>query len=401
MIAGFRARATQVGQELGKWLFVIGQFFWPWLEDMTPAQKKKLEDDLKRDEARIEGLDFGKEPEVALEEARRLADSEAERRRGTDQKAATYLPLVAALIPLVLTLVSALWEKKAGSAPIWLNMVLLGLAVAYTASAGHWAFRELKVSVSHEAGISDFEKAWAAPYPSQTLARRLLFHTRRNSKGVNWKVTCIKMAHEYLLRAFLTFSLLLLVNIGWYLAGLMVQPWWYAPRARMNTPEQAIAAMTEVGNLAARLETSPAWIVLNKDCQRRAVGRAPLMIAPHPATMIAEIPAILRPGTNDTGAVQNIRLSCGGTAIGQMWVWSLPSRTAKLKRSPGLPNPLAVSATDTIVTLTKFWPPTGAKDDPVKFPPILFQQVDLRRDSDGRPIVLVITRIEPGAITLP
>lgn len=196
-MTAIRVRAERGRQKIGKWLFATGQFLWPWLEDLTYEQKKKLQDDLTRDEARIAALNFGKEPEVALEEARRLADSEADRRRATDQKAAVYLPLVAALIPLVLTLVSALWEKKVGGAPIWVNMMLLGLAVAYTASAGHWAFRELKVSMSHEPSLSDFEKAWAVPHPSEVLARRLLLHARRNNEGVNWKVTCIKMAHEY------------------------------------------------------------------------------------------------------------------------------------------------------------------------------------------------------------
>lgn len=62
---------------------------------------------------------------------------------------------------------------------------------------------------------------------------------------------------------------------------------------------------------------------------------------------------------------------------------------------------MAVSASETIVALKKYWPPTGTKDDPAKFPPMLFQQADLRRDSDGRPIVLVITWIGPGAISLP
>lgn len=400
-MTGIAARAAQARQELVKWLFATGQFFWPWLEDLTPAQKKKLEDDLTRDEARIDALDFGKDPEAALEEARRLADSETERRRGTDQKAATYLPLVAALIPLVLTLVSALWEKKAGSAPIWLNMVLLGLAVAYTASAGHWAFRELKVSVSHEPGLSDFEKAWAVPHPRQTLARRLLLHTRRNSKGVNWKVTCIKMAHEYLLRAFLTFSLLLLVNIGWYLAGLLMKIWWPAHDQMLTTPTQAIAAVAEIDNLAAQLKTSPAWMVLDKNCRRPKAARAPLIVASTTVAMTSKIPAVLQPVTNDAGVVQDIRLACGGTAVGRMRVWYISNRLTKLPRSPGLPDPLAVSASETIVFLKKYWPPTDTKDDPAKFPPILFQQANLRRDSDGRPIVLVITRIRPGAITLP
>lgn len=400
-MTGITAGATQAKEKLGKWLFAAGQFFWPWLEDLTPAQKKKLEDDLTRDEARIEALDFGKEPEAALEEARRLADSETERRRGTDQKAAIYLPLVAALIPLVLTLVSALWEKKAGSAPIWLNMVLLGLAVAYTASAGHWAFRELKVSVSHEPGLSDFEKAWAVPHPSQTLARRLLLHTRRNSKGVNWKVTCIKMAHEYLLRAFLTFSLLLLVNIGWHFAGPPIRTWLPAHDRVLTTPKQAIAAVAEVDNLATQLKTSPAWIVLDKNCRRPTAARAPLVVASETVATGSKIPAVLRPVANDAGMVQHIRLACGGAVIGQMRVWYISSRLAKLPRSPGLPDPLAVSASETIVALKKYWPPTGTKDDPAKFPPMLFQQADLRRDSDGRPIVLVITWIGPGAISLP
>lgn len=400
-MTGITGRAAQARQRLGKWVFATGQFFWPWLEDLTPAQKKKLEDDLTRDEARIEALDFGKDPEAALEEARRLADREAERRRSTDQKAATYLPLVAALVPLVLTLVSALWEKKAGSAPNWLNMVLLGLAVAYTASAGHWAFRELKVSVSHEPGLSDFEKAWSVPHPSQALARRLLLHTRRNSKGVNWKVTCIKMAHEYLLRAFLTFSLLLLANIGWYLVGPLISPWWPAHYQMLTTPKQAIAAVAEVDNLATQLKTSPAWLVLDKNCRRPTAARTPLMVASETVATKSKIPAILRPVTNDIGLVQDIRITCGSTAIGRMRVWYISNRLAKLPQSPGLPDPLAVSATETIVTLTKFWPPTGTNDDPAKFPPILFQQADLRRDSNGQPIVLVITGIEPGAITIP
>jgi hypothetical protein len=91
---------------------------------------------------------------------------------------------------------------------------------------------------------------------------------------------------------------------------------------------------------------------------------------------------------------------CGSAAFGQMRVWSIPSRLAKLTRSPGLPNPLAIPATDTIVALTKLWPATSTKDDPAKLPSMLLQQADLRRDADGRPIVLVITTIEPGFVTL-
>lgn len=197
-------------------------FFWPWLERLSPEEVKGREDRSKSDEVRIAALKLERDTATALEEARRMADSEAERRRGTDQKASTYLPLVAALVPLILTVVATLWENKAGSAPTWVNMLLLGLAIAYTAAAGLWAFRVLEVSSSHEPGLGDFELSWKKPRPAQALARQLLLHTRRNLDGINWKVSCIKMAHAFLLRAFLTFSLLLILNIGWYLVGMLL-----------------------------------------------------------------------------------------------------------------------------------------------------------------------------------
>ncbi|MCC2602231.1 hypothetical protein [Sphingopyxis yananensis] len=401
MKAAITVWATGARRRLATWLSPMGQIFWPWLEKLTPEQKKALSDSLTQDEARINALDFSKDGSAALEEARRLADSEAERRRGTDQKAATYLPLVAALIPLVLTLVSALWEKKAGSAPIWLNMLLLGLAVVYIASAGHWAFQELRVGISHEPGLADFEKAWRAPHPSQVLARHLLLHTRRNREGINWKVTCIKMAHEYLLRAFLTFSVLLLVNIGWYLAEPLIQKWMSAPGVILTTPRQAIAAVADVDNLATRLRTTEAWTVLDNDCRQRTAGRASLTFAPGVVTTPAKIPLILRPAKSESGAAQNIRLDCAGKAVGLVRTWFIPTRLAGLKRSPGLPDQLAVSATNTVVAITRNWPPIGINDDPAKLPATMLQQADVRRDGSGRPIVLAITAVGPGAVTIP
>jgi hypothetical protein len=383
---------------LAKWLIMTCQFIWPWLEKQTPKQEQGLRDDIARDENRIDALDFSVEGEIALEEARRLTDSEAERRRGTDQKAATYLPLVAALIPLVLTVVSALWEKKTGSAPNWLNMLLLALAVAYTAAAGRWAFKELKVAVSHEPGLSDFEKAWAVPHPQQALARRLLLHTRRNREGVNWKVTCIIMAHEYLLRAFLTFSLLLLVNIGWYLAGLILHAWFPTPVSMITTPRQALAVVSEVDQIARQLQTADAWTVLDNDCRRRSSGGASLSLSPEAVAPLAKIPAILRPAASETGAVRNIRLNCSGRTFGQLRAWFVPARLIGLKRSPGLPDPLALPATGTVIAVKQNWPSADDKDDMAKLPSVLIQQSEVLRDGDGRPIALVVTAIIPAAV---
>lgn len=206
-----------------KILIALREFFWPWLEPLSAEDTEKQRERREGDRARIDALNLSRDDDIALDEARRMADSEAERRRGTDQKASTYLPLVAALVPLILTVVSTLWEKKVGSAPGWLNMPLLGLAVAYTAAAGLWAFRVLEVTISHEAGLGDFELVWRKPHPARAFARRILLYARLNQDRINWKVSCIKMAHAFLLRAFITFSLLLILNILWYLGALVWQ----------------------------------------------------------------------------------------------------------------------------------------------------------------------------------
>lgn len=262
-----------------KMLIALRDFFWPWLERLTRQETEEREQRRKGDETRIATLNFATDTDVALEEARRIADSEAERRRGTDQKAATYLPLVVALVPLVLAAASALWEEKAGSAPVWLNMLLLGLAVAYTAAAGLWAFRVLEVTISHEPGLGDFELAWKKPHPDQTFARRILLYTRLNQERINWKVSCIKMAHAFLLRAFLTFSLLLIINIVLYLAMLLwrtIQP---TPHPLFAMPERVIATVSSVDCMTDKLTVVDAWTELDQNSREHLDGRDVLQIA--------------------------------------------------------------------------------------------------------------------------
>ncbi len=375
----------------------VCQFVWPWLEEHTPQEKQALAASLTADEARINSLDFKRGTAIAIEEARRLSDSEAQRRRGTDQKAATYLPLVAALVPLILTVVTAFWEKKTGGAPAWINMLLLALAVSYTAAAGLWAFEELKVSVSHEPGLDDFEKAWSGSTPGEALARRVLLHTRRNREGVNWKVSCIIMAHAFLLRAFLTFSLLLLVNIAWYLVGLAIGAWWPAPGARLTTPKQTVAVIAKVNRLAAELRSKEAWTVLERDCRART-GHAALVLMADALTPLATIPAVLQPAPGETGAARTIHVGCSGKALGLMRVWFIPARLRGVQPSVGLPTPLAAPATSVIVDVRRNWPPTNTQTDPSELPKVLIQQLSLQRDPRGRPTALVITAIESAAI---
>ena len=167
------------------------------------------------DLALIAATDWSKCPDVGLEEARRLADAEAERRSVADGRATTYLAAVAALVPIALTIEAAVWEKKTGNAPLWIDALLLLAAAIYTGMAGWWAFSTLQVAGAHRPDIHDLTRAWSAPDPRARMIEATLTAARLNWQGTNRKVSCIKMTHAFLARAFITFILLLVFNAGW------------------------------------------------------------------------------------------------------------------------------------------------------------------------------------------
>jgi len=166
-------------------------------------------------------MDLSKESGAALDEVRRIADIEEDRRRGSDQKASTYLAVVATLVPLLVTLTTAVWDKQVGSAPTWLNVTTLTASIIYVSAAGVWAFRVLQVSVANRIGVRDVERAWSGGNPVQSITRQTLLCTLMNQSGINKKVTAIKFAHAFLLRAFLTFSILLMLNIAYFFADIL------------------------------------------------------------------------------------------------------------------------------------------------------------------------------------
>lgn len=374
-----------------KILVALVNFFWPWLEPLSPEDIEQQEERRERDRARIDALDLSRDGDIALEEARRMADSEAERRRGTDQKAATYLPLVVALVPLILAVVSSLWEKKAGSAPSWLNMPLLGLAVTYTAAAGLWAFRVLEVGISHEAGLVDFELAWRKPHPARTFARRILHYTRLNQHPINWKVSCIKMAHAFLLRAFITFTLLLILNILWYLVALM----WQATRPPPGSSRSVIAT---VDRLTDRLKTVDAWTALNQKCREKSGGRNTLQVTADAPSPITALPAALTPAPNQRGLSRAIRLDCAGKPVARVRAWYLPARLVKLPHPNNLPEPLNASATSIVIGVKQDWAPADFKAVTTPLRVASIQQTVLLRAPDGRAAAIIKTEIAPGLL---
>ncbi|GAM01592.1 hypothetical protein [Sphingomonas parapaucimobilis] len=378
-------------------LFDIFDFFWPWLVRWTSEQRAKQADRTKADLQRIASIDFKRDSSAALDEARRLADSEADRRRGTEQKAATYLPLVAALIPLILTVVSALWEKKAGGAPIWLNLLLLGLAVSYTAAAGVWAFRVFEVSMSHEVGVGDFVYSWGKRNPVAAQAARLLSHARRNMAVVDWKVTCIMMAHKFLLRAFLAFSLLLILNILWYLIAqmLLTEP---VRGGVLETPRQAVAAVTRIDRLAGRMKAEAAWTTLADECRIRPKGHTTVQYVAGPDPVPGSMPNGLKPVAGEPVLAREVRIDCSGRTMAKVRSWTVLKRLGGSATISGLIGPPPGSAPPKVLSVDQVWP--GQRADPEKLPKTLIRQVVAIPGRDGQAAALVVTEIGPSILDL-
>ena len=196
----------------------LREIIFPVLE-RAPDADATARDEEEADLELISSSDWSKHADVALEEARRLADAETARRQNADGKATTYLAAAAALVPITITLQNAVWNTKGDIAPAWMNASGLVVATGYIAMAGYWAFQTLQVSASHRADIHDMAEAWQAPDPRRRLITATFKATRMNWNGVNRKVSCVKLTHAFLLRAFIVFTGLLALNALWTVYG--------------------------------------------------------------------------------------------------------------------------------------------------------------------------------------
>lgn len=191
----------------------------PYIEELTPAERATYEQRFCQDVAAIQSADYTSCPERALDEAQKVFAAEAERVRTAEGKATTYLAVLAALVPVIITLQAANWEKKAGPAPDAARLTVLGIATVYIAAAGFHAFKTLQVQGFQRIGEAEIAAAWKTQAPVRKLIRGTLLASRRSRDTVNAKVTRIRVTHEHLLRAFGTFVLLLLLDPFFYALG--------------------------------------------------------------------------------------------------------------------------------------------------------------------------------------
>jgi len=198
---------------------LIPEWLWPrlTLSSQPPAdspQEKWLQS---QREKVIQGTWSGKS-DVALEEARRLFDAEQERRRGADSKAGLYLAAITALMPILATVLPDLWDEEKSKT---LAGALLGIfifALIYLMRAGLWALQTIKTSAIEQLGAGDIADSFSSVRPEEQLVKQLLSAVINNYNGTNQKISCIKMTHEYLLRAFFCFVAFLSVQAVWPVA---------------------------------------------------------------------------------------------------------------------------------------------------------------------------------------
>lgn len=381
-------RGSTIGRGLapiGARFEIVREFLWPVLETTITEEshKKWLADDY----ALIAKLKLSVDGGAALEEARRVADAEAERRRSADQKASTYLAVVAALAPLLLAGATAIWEKKAGSAPPAFNMLLLGIAVAYMAMAGIWSFRVLEVSASNRIGIGDIADSWKKREPAAALTRWILRCARANYRGVNEKVDKIKMAHAFLLRAFITFVLILLFNILFFISAALWPSNALPPDLWLASARAALVADQRLDRIENELRRAPAWRVVTPACGPR--GARPLTGALVREQSIE--PGMAMPPVADLFGwkplrFREIRLTCESSSQLMLRIWderpaALAERRAAADRRETVSLP-PIDGMQVELRTQRLWPvvDNAAQD---RLPPVLIRQLLVVRHPDG------------------
>jgi hypothetical protein len=108
--------------------------------------------------------------------------------------------------------------------------------------AGCWALRAVKVGTYHRIGVQDLISILSADARVSTkIVKETLTAARKTQWEVNDKVSAVKMAHLFLIRAIITFSLLIAAQAVAELAHV------FGLRATLSPDEQQVARTGQQG----------------------------------------------------------------------------------------------------------------------------------------------------------
>jgi len=180
------------------------------------------------------GSDWNSHFEIALEESRFLSVLEKERRQAAESKAYAYLAGISALLAVVAPLAvdySEHFGQKSFTFQIS-SIVLSILSLGYLLGAVWWSSKVLEVSVHHRIDATDYAKIWRQDDIRGYLVSEILSSVRLNREVVNKKVSCIRMAHRFMVRAVFSLSILIGIVLSWDLFSTVFDAIYPADRWR-------------------------------------------------------------------------------------------------------------------------------------------------------------------------
>ena len=173
------------------------EFIWPCLEHPSEQiEKEKQYIDMM--EKKIASMSW-RSASIVLEEARRLASREDERRKTAETKATIYLAILGAMVPLSAVIVKDLSEYTS-SLYSWQAIVLftnLAFAVAYLLADGWWMLRTIRVTGYVTVDVEKLLALSGNGRPELALIRAILRAAIKNRSVINDKVSSLLMAHHF------------------------------------------------------------------------------------------------------------------------------------------------------------------------------------------------------------
>lgn len=224
----------------------ILQILWPTVGHLSTAELKQRKQKDDTDVAKIRSTDWEPEQAMILEEARHLATLEKERKASAETKASMYLAGVSATVTIGLPLCTSFYTDRYLKLAPWqqvLSLSLFGLSLAYLLGAAWWSFRTFKVAPYHRVDAVEYADVWVDKKRKSKLVAELFVVTRLNRHMVNWKTTCVRQAHGFLLRSLASFTALVVVVVLWEpsatLSKAAVRWIWHSERS-FSRPSLAI-----------------------------------------------------------------------------------------------------------------------------------------------------------------
>jgi len=201
----------------------LRDLIWPVLEPLSDVAAAQDAARYAQDLETIRAATPSEDLDTLVEEARRLADAETDRWKTAEARAKTYLTVAGVLVPILAGIAPTVFAANDGLPRPLISLLIFMFAGAYLLRGGLWALRTIRVEAWAQLDAVEVIEIWGKAGSKAELAKALLDRVRRNRGAVNAKVSCIKMAHEFWVRALCVFVVALIVRAVWDPAAALLK----------------------------------------------------------------------------------------------------------------------------------------------------------------------------------